>query len=321
MTEVILVSMPWGESSLYALILAAGCLAAGAGYIFLTGKKGVSFPHAALFCGLSLFLGLALGRGVYCAVRFERLFFDAMGDFAGLQSFFDLSQGGISIVGVLAGCLIAGPVTARILGGKAAQYLDAAVYPGLFLFILERMIEPLAGRGYGVMVSGFFAAFPFAMETYIEEYALAVCWLEGVLGAVLFAALLFLQKKCVRPGQLFLSALTLLCASQIIPESLRHDDVLFIFIFARVTQIGYAVYLALCLLWAIASSRKAGLKNTRGIRDFLFLLLGIGVCVGAEFALDKTNLSHFLIYAVMLLTLAGMAAVNLRVIFSRGANK
>ena len=38
----------------------------------------------------------------------------------------------------------------------------------------------------------------------------------------------------------------------------------------------------------------------------MLLLLGVGVCIGAEFALDKTNLPNTLVYAVMLAALLGM---------------
>ena len=43
-----------------------------------------------------------------------------------------------------------------------------------------------------------------------------------------------------------------------------------------------------------------------------FLLLGIGVIVGAEFALDKTEWSPLLLYLGMLLVLGGMTAMTLR---------
>ncbi len=315
MTEVKMISLFGGEISVYGLLMIVGGAAAAAWLTALAGrKKSLTRSGAAVYCLLCAALGLLLGRAVYCAVRFGRMFYDEMGDFAGFAPFFDFRTGGANVGGVMLGCILAAPLAAKISGGKASAYLDSLVFPGLALFTLERLLEPLAGRGYGVFLyDSPFAAFPFAMETYMEEYALAVCFLEAVLALILMAALIPLKKKCRRGGQFFLAALTLFCTSQIMPESLRHDDVLFIFIFARVTQILYALMLAGAM---IAALRKNA-SPKRAAAEFALLLLGAGVCIGAEFALDKTNLSHVLIYAVMIAALAVMAAFVLRAIFRK----
>ena len=318
MMEVKMISLPVGEISLYGLAMTVGCLAAAAWLIALARRKRIKTGAAAVYCLLCGALGLLLGRAVYCAVRFDRMFYDEMGDFSGLMPFFDFRSGSVNIGGVMLGCILAAPLAAKLCGGKAAEYLDSFVFPGLAVFVLERLLEPLAGHGYGVFLyDSPLAAFPFALETYMEEYAVAVCFLEALLALILMAALVFLKQKCKRSGQLFLSALALFCASQIMPESLRHDDVLFIFIFARVTQIFYALMLAgalIAALWKRVPPKKAAL-------EFLLLLLGAGVCIGAEFALDKTNLSHGLIYAVMIVTLAGMAALILRAVFRKKVDR
>ena len=316
MMEVKMISLLGGEISVYGLAMILGCAAAGVWLILSASKNGMKKSRAAVYGLLCVVLGLLLGRAVYCAVRFDRMFFDEMGDFAGLFPFFDFRVGSVNIGGVLVGCILAAPLAAKICGGKAANDLDSFVFPGLALFTLERLLEPLAGHGYGVyLYDSPMAAFPFALETYMEEYALAVCFLEAALALLLIVALLSLQKKCSKSGTLFLCGLTLFCASQIMPESLRHDDVLFIFIFARVTQIGYALMLARAMIAALIPAVKKGLPKKNAVIDFLLLLLGAGVCIGAEFALDKTNLSHGLIYTVMIAALAFMAALILRAIF------
>ena len=314
MMEVKMISLFGGEISVYGLIMIVGCAAAAVWLIALGGRKGLKKSGAAVYCLLAGLLGLALGRAVYCAVRFGRMFYDAMGDFAGFSSFFDFRTGSVNIGGIMLGCILAAPIAAKLSKAKAADYLDCFVFPGLTLFTLERLLEPLAGRGYGVFLyDSPFAAFPFALETYMEEYAVAVCFLEAALAVLLMAALVLLKKKCRRGGQLFLAALALFCASQVMPESLRHDDVLFIFTFARVTHICYALMMAGALITAL----REGVSVKRAALEFLLLLLLAGVCIGAEFALDKTNLSHILIYAVMILALAGMAALILRAIFRK----
>ena len=318
MMEVKMISLLNGEISTYGLLMILGGIAAAGWLIFVAGRKEMKKSSSAVYCLLCLLLGLFLGRAVYCAVRFDRVFYDAMGDFAGLSPFFDFRVGSVNIGGVLLGCILAAPLAAKICGGKAADYLDCFVFPGLALFTLERVLEPLAGHGYGVYLYDTpLAAFPFALETYMEEYALAVCYLEAALALLLIVSLLGIKKKCSQSGTLFLSALTVFCASQIMPESLRHDDVLFIFIFARVTQIGYALMLGGALITALIPAVKKGLPKKNAMIEFLLLLLGAGVCIGAEFDLDKTNLSHVLVYAVMIAALVFMAGLVLRAVFRR----
>lgn len=316
MMEVKMISLPGGEISLYGLLMLIGCLAAAGWLILLAGRRGIRRSHALLLCLLAAALGLGLGRIVYCAVRFGRMFYDEMGDYAGLAPFFDFGVGGVNVGGVMLGCILAAWLAAKIVRGTTGDFLDCLVFPGLALFILERLCEPLAGRGYGVyLYDSPLSFFPFALETYMDEYALSVFFIEAVLAFILVLALLILKKKCTKSGQFFLCALTLFCASQIMPESLRHDDVLFIFIFARVTQIIYAVMLAGALIAALIPAVKKGLPVKQAVLEFFLFLVGVGVCIGAEFALDKTNLSHTLIYIVMIAALAGMAALILRRIF------
>ena len=321
MTEVKMISLFGGEISVYGLLMIVGGAAAAAWLIALAGKHGLKKRGAAVYCLLCAALGLLLGRAVYCAVRFGRMFYDEMGDFAGLAPFFDFRTGGANVGGVMLGCILAAPLAAKLCGGKAADFLDSLVFPGLALFMLERLLEPLTGHGYGIyLYDSPLAAFPFALETYMEEYALAVCFLEAVLALLLIISLLWIKKKCGKSGTLFLCALTLFCASQIMPESLRHDDVLFIFTFARVTQIAYALMLGGALIAALIPAGKKGLSKKTAVIEFLLLLFGAGICIGAEFALDKTNLSHVLIYAVMIAALAFMAGLVLRTIFRINAS-
>ncbi|MBR3018457.1 MAG: prolipoprotein diacylglyceryl transferase [Clostridia bacterium] len=320
MTEVKTVSLLGGEITLYGILMILACLLAGAALILLAKKNGIKRSSAAVYCLAAALLGLLLGRLIYCAVRFDRLFYDEMGDFRGFLPFFDFSVGSLNIGGVMLGCILAAPLTAKIQRGKTSGYLDCAVFPGLALFTAERLFEPLAGRGYGVyLYDSPFAFYPFAVQTYMGEYALSVCFIEAVLALALMIALILLKKKRLKSVQFFLCALTLFCTSQIMPESLRHDDVLFIFTFARVTHICYALMLAGAMIAALIQARKRGLTFGRAALEFLLLLLGAGICIGAEFALDKTNLSHTLIYAVMIATLAGMAALVLRRILRKEA--
>lgn len=313
MGEIWIVNAAGLPVTLYALVAAAAALLCGGWMLRLAPRHELRPRAAALYFFLAALLALALGRGIYCAVRWEWLFLDEMGNFAGFAPFFDTANGGASVVGVLAGCLLAAPLTAALTKKKAAQYLDCAALPGLLLFALLRLAEPLAGQGYGdLLLSPALCFFPLALLNDMGDYSLSVCFIEGVLALLLFLALLTARKKVHKSGSLALYALTLLCACQIMPESLRRDDVLFVFIFARVTQIGYAVLLCGAMALALLRGARRGLGKKQMLGESGLMLLGVALCIGAEFALDKTNLSDILVYAVMIAALLAMACLVCR---------
>ena len=169
------------------------------------------------------------------------------------------------------------------------------------------------GMGFGDLVTYEpLCRFPFAIENGMGDYSLSVCFFEAALAFVIGLVLLIAYHKCRKSGTLAGIGLTLLCVTQIMPESLRLDDVLFLFIFARVSQLGYAVILFGTLIAFLIRGGRRGLSGKTIFLEILLLLIGIGVCVGAEFALDKTNLSHMLVYGVMIAALIAMGVLVLR---------
>lgn len=252
--------------------------------------------NLALFGVLAAALGLLLGRGVYCAVRWYEVFLDELGDFRSVLAFFDTTVGSANVMGIFAGLLLAAPLTARLTKTRAADYLDAAVVPALALYAFARAVEPLSGQGYGSLMG----------------VDLCVSWMETVLTLVLLALVPTLRRKARKPGTLAQYALTLWCLVQILPESLRCDEALYVFVFARVTHLGLAVTLGLTLIRQLVLEGKRGLDKKAIALDVLGLAAGIGICIATIFALDKTNLPKPLVYGVMLLSLAELGFVILR---------
>ncbi len=274
-------------------------------------RKGLKRTTALLYALCAVPLALFLARLIYCAVRYEWIFLNEMGEFDGLWHFFEIGNGGLNIVGALLGCLLAGGVCAWITRQKAGAVLDSAAPFGALLIAAARFLQPLSGQGYGDLVdSPALTFYPLALQNEWGEWSLAVCTIEGVLALILFFVLLSLSRKVRRPGMLSLYFLVLFCASQIMPQSLRSDDVLFIFIFARVTQLGFMALLcgAMAAAWMRAVRRIGVTPGLAG--EWLLVLLGVGICIGAEFALDKTNLPDILVYAGMVASLASMAAIG-----------
>ena len=314
MGNMTVLSLPWGgDVTFYAFLLALGALFAAVWVIYHAPRYDAGTGGAILYVLLAGVLGLFLGRAVYCGVRFTQLFYDPRGEFAGLAPFLDVTQGGVNVIGVLLGVLLAAPVAGVITRNKALNLLDAAAIPGMLLFCFARLVEPFSGMGFGDLVTDeALCFFPLTIEKGMGDHFLSVCFIEAVLAAIIFIALLILKHTCKKSGTLAGYALAMLCVTQIVPESLRLDDVLFLFIFARVSQLGYAALMAGTLIAALIRGGRRGLSGKVIVLEIVLLLLGIGALVAGEFALDKTNISNLIIYCVMIAVLLALGFMILR---------
>ena len=289
------------------LLSAAGVVAAA---ILFHKKRGWKTVQAVLLCLTAAFLGLLLGRGIYCAIRSD-MFEDAMGRPLGMGPFFDPNVGSVSVIGVIGGALLAAWLWAKAKKETAGAVLDGLALPGLFLFFALRLIEPLSGQGYGPLLETRALCWvPMGMQNGWGDWSLSVCFVEAALLLVIFVVLS--RSGFQKPGTLALCALTLLATCQVVPESLRRDNVLRIFTFARVTQIGYAVIIFASALAAWVRGGKRGLARKTIFAEAGLVLLGILLLIAGEFALDKTQWPDAAIYAVMLAILALMTYLILR---------
>lgn len=253
--------------------------------LLLRKKRGFSATQVCLYGAIAAALGFLIGRGVYAVICFQDIFMDEMGEFAGVWRFFDSTVGSVNVMGFVAGILLAAPVTAALTKRRAAEYLDMAVVPGLVMYILARMVEPLSGQGVGDFM----------------EMEVCVSWIEAALTAVVLAFVPFIRGKSRKDGTLFQHVLTLWCLMQILPESLRLEDTLSVFVFARVTHLGLAVTLGVTLLRLLIAGRKH-LTAREITLDVIGLAAGLGLAIGTIFALDKSNLPKLLVYAAMVLS-------------------
>lgn len=259
-------------------------------------KRQLPATAGVLHAVLTAALGLFIGRAIYSAVCWYDLFLDAMGKFQGVAAFFDPTIGSVNVMGFVAGLLLAAPIAARITKVQTASLLDASAIPALTMYILGRAVEPLTGQGYGDFM----------------EQEIIVCWLEAALTALLLiVCIFFVMKKCCKPGTFFQYILTLWCLVQILPESLRCDEALFVFVFARVTHLGLAVTLGLTLIRLLVAGRKH-LSVRAIVLDVLGLAAGLGLAIGSIFALDKTNWPKPLVYTMMIAALTWLGFVICR---------
>lgn len=136
------------------------------------------------------------------------------------------------------------------------------------------------------------------------EWRWAIFMLEGL--AALVFMLIVLNVKGRPPGGMTRLALTLLCASQILFESLREDEFLR-WGFLRLGQLLPALILLFLLLTApkkAGESRRLPLPLASAVFTFLIL-----VVIALEFSLDKTALATGFIYAAMTLAVLGIYAI------------
>ena len=313
------VSLLGREVTLYSLLAVCFSLICGLALAYRFKKRGWKTRNGLLFSLMAALLGVLLGRIVYCLVRYD-MFEDPMGRSLGLRPFFELNVGSLSVIGVIGGVLLAALILGKAMKKSAGAVLDAASVPGLFLFFLLRLVEPLSGQGFGpLMENPVLCWVPLGMQNGWGDWSLSVCFMEAVILLSLCAAAAIMKPR--REGTLALCVLFLLAVCQVVPESLRRDNVLRIFIFARVTQIGYAVILFCCALAAWLRGRKRGLPRRTIFIEAGLVLLGIVLLIAGEFALDKTSWPDGAIYAVMLLILSLMAVLILRRILQEDRRK
>ena len=150
-----------------------------------------------------------------------------------------------------------------------------------------------------------------AFELATPVFLAAMMVFLGVRNRAVLVFVPFLRGKARKAGTLFQYALTLWCLAQILPESLRLDDSLSVFVFARVTHLGLAVTVGVPLLRLLFVGRKR-LSAKAIVLDVIGLAAGLGLAIGTIFALDKTNLPKLLVYAAMVLSFVELGFVICR---------
>ena len=287
-------SGPAGSILPYGAGLAASALLAWA-IAFALCRKEVSFADAVRFFVLALALGIALSRLLYCLV--EPAYYNPkwLARAAALR----IWDGGMSMSGALIGVL-----RAARFAPKGAALVPAA----LPLFISgSRLCELFTQMGYGPSVG--FEGFLARPVGYAVRLNVSV--LEAAIALLIFACILLLQRGSAKRG-LRLSTGKRICAflilygvTQIFMESLRKDRHM-IWGFTKAQQI-IAILLVFGTLIAIA--RNAAEKK----RAFFITLLAAAPLVGLEFALDRADVSIFLLYGAYLIILSAYLAAVCRI--------
>lgn len=300
--------------TVYGVIVTALCIFFAAALAINLIKKGKKlFPIFGFVCTAAIF-GLLLGRAVFCAVRFVSMFYDPMGRFSGISAFFRISMGSLCVIGVVVGVIFAAFPGAKMLKMSVSSLLDEMVLPGLLLFALIRFAEPFSGQGYGSsVIHPLLCRVPLGIMNDWGEWFFSVCFLEGAL--LLAMAIGLRVLRCKKPGSKALLALVLIAGCQLLPESLRRDNALRIFVFVRVNQLGYAVMFLIGAVMAWIKGKKQGLSGKKIGLEAAGVLMGMLLLMAGEYALDKTAWPDMGIYLAMLAVNIGILFVVLHRIF------
>lgn len=275
-----------------AIGMAAGLIVLG----LLLRKAKWMKGTAALTGALSILCGFIVSRLFFCFMD------QGLGGPVPLKGVLLVTGGGYSMMGALLGAYMGAILAAKLTQQNAARLLDFLA-PAFLLFVVwERL-----GEGY---VDDFGISRPLVGEllkgsflTIEGEYdwVLATHLLESFTALVLAFVMLVDGNKNRRPGDTFLLFLLLFGATQVILESLRFDQHM------HLSFVGLQQVMAMMLLAAgviVLALRR--MKDRRGLALTALIVLPfvVGAGVALEFAIDRTTVNRYFLYALFILIMA-----------------
>lgn len=268
------------------------------------------------FAPLAIALGVLGARIGFCLASFDYVAQE------GLGFLFAFTSGGFMLYGALLGAAAALVIACRICKCCPACAADALAVPGMVMIALCRLAEGLVEQGYGWVIEDWFAGdtgmslftwadpsvlfrFPFGVADFYGGYKWAVFVYEALVAIGIAIALTRLTVK--RSGGRAVMMVLLYAATQILCESLRQDSVLR-WGFVRVNQVVGAVLIAGVLVLCFCLTKNRDWRKLVG--SFALMLLGMGVVMAMEFALEKKiSAIEFLPMDVCYLLMAGGCAL------------
>ncbi len=252
---------------------------------------------------------------IACGFIVSRLFFCFMDQGLGgpvpLRGVLLVTGGGYSMMGALIGACIGAIAAAKIMKRPPAALLDL-LSPAMMLFVACERLGEGHIDDFGIsrpLVGDLFKGSFLAIEG-DYDWVLATYLIEAFAALALVLALLWdTNKKSRRAGNTFLLFLLLFGASQVIMESLRFDQHM------HLSFVGLQQVIAMLLLAAgvtVLALRRMRDKRGMAIAALVLLPVVAGIGVGLEFAIDRTTMNRFLLYALFILTMATPAVLGVK---------
>lgn len=299
------------EMYAYGLHIAAGILAAVVAMAILARAKQMKKGTVPLMTVCGILLGGIFSRLFFCLMD------QSMGMAVPFSSWFQITGGGWSMAGMIAGVFLAAWLSGKISGQDPMKMLDLAscAIPAVMMAerLGDRLIEdfntsrPLTE---GALANSFLAV-QGDYDTYLRTY-----YLCAAAALILFLVLcrMFLSNR--RNGNVWIAFLLLCGGGGILLESLRYDYFLSI-TFVRLQQVVYALMLlAGTILAAVRAPEKSRVLRWAAP---VSVALAVGAVIGIEFAIDRSDVSNLLLYGLMILVIA--VPVTLGFLLLKGKGK
>ncbi len=279
----------------FGFFAALGMAAAVAVMAMLSWLKRCEKGTAPLLSLMSLVMGALFSRLGFCLLNQE------LGHMMPLRSWGMITGGGWSMVGVVGGTLLAAWTVALLTRQRKGKLLDMAACALPVFLALERIGEDrIPDFDYSRVLESTFLNDTFLTFSDYDGYYLATCRLAALLMPVIFLILIWDMIRNKRDGDTCLLFLLLFGAVTVLLESLRYDR------FLSISFVGLERILAAVMMFiAIAVLAKRGWKRCRGLAlaSLISVFAAVGIAVGLEFALDRTNMNKVLIYTIYVLVM------------------
>ena len=288
----------------FGLYAAGGALLALLALCLLTKRRRWPAGAGAMLFLVSGALGLVCSRVFYCLMD-RRL-----GTVMPFKYWFMISGGGFSMMGLLLGAVLGAMLIASLCDRKKGEGLDIICIGFVLFAVVERLGEG-AVTDFGLsrpLIGEWIKTTFLAVESDYDVY-LATYRLEAAAMAALFVVLLIDHLRRIPTGDTFILFLLLFGAVQTVLESLRFDQHM------RVSFVGFQHILAILLMGGtvIYLALKRGRRKPSLKRAALISVPACAaVCLALEFAIDRTTLNRYLLYAVYVAALGVTAALGIR---------
>ena len=254
---------------------------------------------------------LAMGLGFIVSRLFFGLMDESLGRIMPLWAMIRVNTGGFSMMGALLGACMGGILSARLMKKPPARLLDLLA-PALLLFVAcERL-----GEGYiedfGVSRTLTDSLLEGTFLTVQNGYGwrLATYQLESFTALILSLVLLWDLTRNRRAGNTFVLFLLLYGAAQVLMESLRYDQHMTVKAFVKLQQI-----MDMLLLGAgvtVLAVRNWKTRRGLALAAVIVLAASVGIGVAIEFMIDRTKISHYVLYLCFLIDMAVPVWLGLR---------
>ena len=315
--DAVLLNLFGTEVYAFGFYCAIGALAAAVVLNVLCREGGIRKGGAACIFLLCAVCGILCSRIAFCLLN------RSLGGSMPFTAWFRITEGGWSMAGLIGGILLGARLSAGFIKESRLKVFDYVCCSIPLLIAAEKIGESkLSDFDISRPLAAGFPALPFFTvqdPKYTGVHYLATHRIGMILAIGLFLTLaFFLTRPKRRTGDTGLLFLLLCGAGGILLESLRYDHFLE-FSFVRLEQVFYACLLAAGTIGAVCRYGKN--KKRRMARlAIVFLIAAVAGCIAIEFALDRTGISHLILYAAMILLLSVPVILSIRLLSEKGNN-